>query len=111
MSKKKIYATIMLLLFAVLSNILILKFVRISSIEDVTFDFYVDFKATEDDYIQVYYSDKLEFDEENSVMVLYESEEEKTVMSFRLENHKPYLRVDLGNKPLDIEFIYIYDII
>ena len=49
MSKKKIGAVVALILFAVLSNILILKYVKVSSVKEMNISFNVDIYASESD--------------------------------------------------------------
>ncbi len=108
MSKKKICAVIILIIFAVLSNYFILNYVKVSSVEDASITFNIDIEASDSDYIQVYYSDKLEFAEEKSAMNYFEVKDGKTSMTFPIDNNNPYLRLDLGNKPLSVTLSSAY---
>ena len=103
MSKKKIIAIVVLIFFAIISNILILKYVRISSIDEADVILSIDIKASDSDYFQVFYNDELDFSEDKSVSVYYEENEGKVALDFPINLSDNFLRIDLGNKPMDIE--------
>lgn len=113
MSKKKICAVVLLSLFAVLSNFLILKYVKVSSVKDVNITFNIDVQASDSDYIQVFYNTELVFIEEKSVSNYYDINDGKVSIKLPIENGNQYLRVDLGNKPMDFElsnaYLQVYD--
>lgn len=102
MSKKKICAVVLLMMFAVLSSFFIFKYVRVSSVKDVKITLNMDLQASDSDFIQIFYSNDLTFDEEKSVSYFYEKNTDKITLSMPIMNNNPYLRIDLGNKSMDL---------
>ena len=107
MSKKKIAAVIILLLVAICSNLLILKFVRITSVEDKDISVCIEMSASDSDYIQLFYSEEILFEEKKSSTYYYETGDVAEIR-FSVERNNPFLRVDLGNKPMKINIDNCY---
>lgn len=94
MSKKKVFAGIILLVVAVISNIYILNYRSGYSNETIGISFRI--KSNAPQAIRFYFSDTEQFSEELSNYVDYKTINEEQVISFQLDQEYKYLRLDFG---------------
>lgn len=95
MSKKK-FAGILVVLFLLLINLAIFKYSNFQS-DTITLSYTI--SSEKSDIYQVFYSDDLEWKEENSQKVEYKKNNSKEVFKFSIPKKTRYIRMDFGNQP------------
>ena len=107
MSKKKLFAIIVCLVLAVISNIIILKYVDLGTVEDNSPMFGMEFSAETADMYQIFYTDVgEEFKPENTDSIMYSNPGDRVKATFDMSLNYNALRIDFGGQPSTIQ---IYD--
>ena len=94
MSKKKLLAAAILLVFAIVSNCFILNYKSEYSQKDIEISMFI--KSDSKQAIKMYYSDTDQFIEEQSSFVEYKEVGEKQKLTFVVDNTYDYIRFDFG---------------
>ena len=95
MSKKRIVAAIVILLFAIVSNYLVLHYR--SPLDDTKMSMILQFSADTAVNVKLYYSDTSEFTEEHSQTVVYNSVNKQKRLTFDLGQEYSHYRLDFGD--------------
>lgn len=106
MSRKKL-TFIFLILFAVITNILIIANVDLGSVKNNTLYLCVDMESDRSNGIQVYYDKQLSYSEDNSHLIEYNEKDGRDTLDFIIEPENNSIRFDFGMYGSNV---IIYDI-
>lgn len=96
MSRKKTYAAVMLILFAVILNIYTFRAIK-PDVKNARAYFNLEFVSDKSMDLQVFYKEDQEFSEEQSVSYVYDTPGIELVISAEIDIDSQYLRLDFGD--------------